>query len=198
MNKSVLIAAAIIGYLYYRFIHDGTVETYSSVSNKVYKVQNTQDRQRKADILAMVHAKLEKIVNALSKDNRYNSQPNVQRLLKHWDRGISIKEIGNMESDAAYVINKQFMSFCLKNNSNTVEYNNLITYVGIHELSHIMSVETGHNNEFKNNFKFLLNYAKNLEWVDPITQLKGPLYIELSKLNTPDSYCGVLISNSMN
>ena len=198
MNLAVLVATAIIGYLYYHFIHDGTVETQSQLDNKVYKVRNTEDRQRKADILAMIRGKLQKIVDTLRNDGRYNTQPNVQRLLKHWNRGVSIKEIGNMENDAAYVINKQFMSFCLKNNTDTIEYNNLITYVGIHELSHIMSIETGHNEEFKNNFKFLLNYAKNLEWVDPKTQTKGPLYIELSKLNTPDSYCGVLISNSMN
>jgi hypothetical protein len=198
MTPLTIVSIVLVGYLYYRFIHDGTVDTYSQLDNKIYKVQNTQDRQRKADILAMIRGKLEKIVSTLAVDSRYNSQTNVMRLLKHWKRGISIKEIGNMENDAAYVINKQFMSFCLKNNNESIEYNNLITYVGIHELAHIMSVETGHNEEFKNNFKFLLNYAKNLEWVDPKTNVAGPLYIELSKLNTPDSYCGVLISNSMN
>ena len=64
-----------------------------------------------------------------------------------------------MESDAAYVINKQYMSFCLKNFCNesecevSLETVNLLTYVGIHELSHIMSNEIGHGDEFKTNFK---------------------------------------------
>ena len=74
---------------------------------------------------------------------------------------------------------------------------NLITYVGIHELSHIMSIEIGHGTEFIQNFEFLLNYAKNLFYFDPLLKRQIPLYIPLNKLNTSDSYCGVSLENSV-
>jgi hypothetical protein len=109
-----------------------------------------------------------------------------------------------MENDAAYVINKQHMSFCLqdspffgKTKGNNIEDTNLITYVGIHELAHIMSDEIGHGPEFIKNFDFLLNYSKSLMYKDPFLNKTIPLYIQLNQLNTSDNYCGVLLSNSI-
>ena len=91
------------------------------------------------------------------------------------------------------------MSFCLPENTNeSLDSINLMTYVGIHELSHIMSNETGHGDEFINNFEFLLNYAKTLEYYDPLTKKITPVYISLDKLNTSDNYCGVKLINSIN
>ena len=75
---------------------------------------------------------------------------------------------------------------------------NLMTYVGIHEISHIMSVEIGHGDEFKENFQFLLNYSKTLMYIDPLTFKEVPLYIQLDKLKTADNYCGVQLVNSIN
>ena len=73
-----------------------------------------------------------------------------------------------------------------------------MTYVGIHELSHIMSNEIGHGNEFISNFEFLLNYAKGINYYDKINNINVPLYIQLNKLNTADNYCGVPLVNSVN
>ena len=104
-----------------------------------------------------------------------------------------------MESDAAYVINKQYMSFCLPDSINeSIDNLNLMTYVGIHELAHIMSSETGHGEEFIQNFQFLLDYSKLLNYYDPILQKEVPVYIQLNKLNTADNYCGVPLINSIN
>jgi hypothetical protein len=104
-----------------------------------------------------------------------------------------------METDAAYVVNKKYMSFCIQ--TRKPEYNiddvNLITYVAIHEMAHIMSEEVGHGPEFVRNFEFLLNYAKKLKYYDNILNTYLPVYIELNKLNTADSYCGVPLKNSL-
>ena len=135
-----------------------------------------------------MNGKLNIIVTSLSGDNYYNNQQNVQRLVYNWNKGVSIKEIGNLETDAAYVINKQYMSFCLDNIENNL---NLLTYVGIHELSHIMSNEIGHGQEFVSNFEFLLNYSKTLRYNG------NPLYIALNQIKTPDNYCGVSLANSI-
>jgi hypothetical protein len=61
-----------------------------------------------------------------------------------------------------------------------------------------MSEEIGHGPEFIKNFEFLLNYAKEIIYYDPLLKKQVPLYIQLNKLNTSDSYCGVSLENSVN
>jgi len=195
----VMIGVTVIGFLFYKYIYDGTTSVFSSIDNKYYNVRRGNDKEARADILAVLYGKFKIIVTSLENDPKHVNQANVQRLIKKWKSGISVKEIGNMESDAAYVINKQNMSFCLQKSKNEIllEELNLITYVAIHELAHIMSVETDHGAEFIMNFEFLLNYAKNLVYYDPFFKKQIPLYIQLNKLNTSNSYCGVRLENSV-
>jgi hypothetical protein len=190
--------------IFKKYIFDGTVEQLSSLDNKVYSVRNGPDKQKKADLLAFLYLKLGILVDTLRNDSRYKSDSAVQRLISNWDKGISVKEIGNLESDAAYVINKQYMSFCLqdspggKSKNTNVEDTNLITYVGIHELAHVMSISIDHGSEFIKNFKFLLDYSSNITYTNPFTKVTEKLYIPLSELKTADNYCGVKIINSIN
>lgn len=194
-----VVSILVIVYIAYKYIYDGTVEVLSSVDNKNYKVRNGKDKQLKADILATLYGKFAIIIDNLKKDSRYYSNVNVQRLLRNWNSGVTIKEVGNMENDAAYVVNKKNMSFCLQKTKNEVvlEELNLITYVGIHELAHIMSEEIGHGPEFVKNFEFLLAYAKGILYYDPLLKRQLPLYISLNELNTSSSYCGVALKNSL-
>ena len=180
------------------YIYDGTEHIRSVIDNKLYKVRSTKGKETKANLLALMNLKLNTIVKSLEK-SEYSKNLNVRRLISNWDRGVSIKEIGKLETDAAYVINKQYMSFCLpEDTSSSIDNLNLMTYVGIHELSHIMSNETGHGNEFVKNFEFLLNYSKGLKYFDSMANDYLPVYIQLDKLNTPDNYCGVPLINSIN
>ena len=184
--------------IFYKYIYDGTDYIKSNIDNKYYRVRSTKGKEEKADLLAIMNTKLNLIVNTLS-NSEHLSNGNIQRLIQNWNKGVSIKEIGKMESDAAYVINKQYMSFCLpENTSKTLDNLNLMTYVGIHELAHIMSNETGHGDEFIQNFEFLLNHAKTLNYYDPIIKKEIPIYIQLNKLNTADNYCGVSLQNYIN
>ena len=192
-------AFLIVGFLFYKFVYDGTESVQSTIDNKVYKVRRGHDKQLRADILAVINGKFAIIVNTLSKDPSFNQKPEVRRLIQNWNSGVTIKEIGNMESDAAYVINKKNMSFCLQKRKDqlVLEDLNLITYVAIHELAHIMSIETGHGSEFIENFEFLLKYSKALIYYDPLLKRQLPVYIQLNQLNTSDSYCGVNLENSV-
>ena len=184
--------------LFYYYIYDGTVLYKSSLDGNEYRVRNRPGKQKKANLLSLVKTKFDIIINSLKNDSAYNSDPEVQRLLNNYSKGISVKEIGNLENDAAYVINKQHMSFCLQEHkSSSLEDTNLLSYVGIHELAHVMSNSIDHSTEFIKNFKFLLNYSKGLTYKDPFTGKTEPVYIELDKLNTDDNYCGVLLTNSI-
>ena len=199
MKKIILVLfTVILSYLFYLYVYDGTEKIKSKLDNKYYNVRSVKGKEEKANLLALINLKLDTIVNSL-KNSEYSSNSNVQRLVANWSKGVSIKEIGKLESDAAYVINKQHMSFCLpENTAKSIDNINLMTYVGIHELAHVMSIESGHGNEFIKNFEFLLNYAKRLNYFDPLTNSYLPVYIQLNKLNTADNYCGVPLINSIN
>jgi hypothetical protein len=204
MLYGVIVVLIIV--LFNRYIYDGTDYTRSRFNDKEYRVRSGPENQRKADLLAFLEYKFDILINALKNDPKYAHNIDVQRLLSNWSRGISIKEIGNLESEAAYVINKQNMSFCLQDlpspgenvKTTSTEDTNLITYVGLHELAHVMSNETGHGSEFIKNFEFILDYCKKLNCINPFTNKEEPLYIQLNKINTADNYCGVPLVNSIN
>jgi len=193
----VYVCVGLAIYTFYIYVYDGTEYVQSTIDKKFYKVRNNKDKQEKADLLAVMYLKLNTLVNNLA-NSSYNVKA-VQRLVLNWNKGVTVKEIGKMETDAAYVINKQFMSFCIpENTSKSLNDLNLMTYVGIHELAHIMSQEIGHGEEFISNFEFLLGSAKQMNYFDPILKQNVPIYIQLNKLNTADNYCGVPLVNSIN
>ncbi len=195
----IFVMLVVLIIVFHKYIYDGTEYFQSNVDGKYYKVQTGKNAQKHANYLGMLYTKMEVIVEYLRKN--YPNQENVKHLLSNWDEGISMKEVGKMESDAAYVINKKNMSFCLQDSGKTDNYisdTNLITYVGIHELAHVMSYGTGHDSEFIANFNFLLGVAKLLKYYDPLSGQTIPLYIQLDKINTSDEYCGVALINSIN
>ena len=200
----VLIVVAVI--LFNKYFYDGTQPFRSTIDNRDYKVRLDKNSQLKANLLAFISLKLNILVKALAGDPKYKNNVAVQRLIYNWNKGISIKEIGYMESDAAYVINKQDMAFCLQDGPNrgdptkTTNFSdtNLITYVAIHELAHIMSDETGHGSEFVNNFGFLLDYSQNITYTNPFTNKTEILYTPFKQVTgTSDNFCGVKLQNSM-
>lgn len=204
-NIVKIVLVILILFLFYKFIYDGTISIKSSLDGNYYKVRNGSNKQLRADYLAFINSKLNTIVQSLKNDPNYINDSAVQRLIKNWESGISIKETGFLESDAAYVINKKYMSFCLQDSpyfgnlkTTSLEDTNLVTYVGIHELAHIMSLSTDHGEEFIKNFNFLLNYAKKLAFTNPFTNTTEPLYIALNSLKTADNFCGVKLENSIN
>ena len=83
------------------------------------------------------------------------------------------------EGDSAYTENKSVITLCLKNPTTGNYYDmNTLMYVAIHELAHMVSETHGHNDEFKANFKSLLQQAARKRIYDP-------------KKEIPNTYCGV-------
>lgn len=194
----ITVIVIFVGYIFYKFFYDGTVLVKSTLDGQYYSVRNSSDKQLRADLLANIKYKFSILITNLNSDSTLKNDTAVQRLINNWNSGISIKEIGNMENDAAYVINKKYMSFCLqKSNKVTLPEINLITYVAIHELAHVMSLEIGHGSEFIQNFEFLLNYAKKINYYDKLLNEEIPLFISLKELDTSNSYCGVKLTNSI-
>ena len=88
----------------------------------------------------------------------------------------------------AYSQNKgEKLAFCLntkKNGGKLIDLNTL-TFVAIHELAHIASKSIGHNEEFWNNFKFLLEEAEIIGVYKPEDYKEDP-----------KNYCGMKITDN--
>ena len=157
----------------------------SNVDGKTYCVRERAKIQLVADLLAKVANKMQKLV-----DHMYATYPdreNVQRLKEKFN----IEKIGEIlptSKHTAYSENKgEKIRFCVteeKDNNKLIDENTL-TFVAIHELSHISSKSIGHNNEFWDNFTFLLKHAVDIGIYQPVDYKKQPR-----------RYCGMKISDN--
>ena len=158
----------------------------STVDGKKYCVRERKNIQRASNLLARTTEKLEYLVENIGQ--RYSKRDNVKRLVENFNPK-TIKETLPTSEYTAYSENKgEKLAFCLnkkkKNNENLIDSNTL-TFVAIHELSHIMTESVGHTEEFWNNFKFLLENAVGLKLYTPVNYKKEP-----------ENYCGMDITDN--
>ena len=95
-------------------------------------------------------------------------------------------------SYTAYSENKgEKVAFCLnkdkEDNDNLIDESTL-TFVAIHELSHVMTKSIGHKSEFWSNFKFLLECAKESGIHNPVDYKKEPQQYCVMKIHDNPYY----------
>ena len=157
----------------------------STVDGNKYCVRNREQLNESADLLAIVTSKCKELVEYVGK--KYPEDKDVKRLVE----GFNPKRISETLPTSeltAYSENKgEKLAFCLSKskNSSTLLDINTLTFVAIHELSHVMTKSVGHKNEFWQNFKFLLENAKAANIYQPVDYKKKP-----------KGYCGMTITDN--
>ena len=150
-----------------------------------YCVRNREKLNEAANLLASVTNKCKQLVNYMKET--HPSDTRVKKLVAGFNPK-SISETLPTSELTAYSENKgEKIAFCLnkkKNGTKLIDINTL-TFVAIHELSHIMTKSIGHKQEFWQNFKFLLQQAK-----------AAGLYTPVDYEKKPESYCGMTITDS--
>lgn len=159
----------------------------SGVDGNKYCVRDRKRLQEAADLLATVTEKCKKLVEYVNK--KYTDNDVVDRLYKGFNPK-KIMEILPTSKYTAYSENKgEKIAFCLNKEKNKDENDlideNTLTFVAIHELSHIATKSIGHKDEFWSNFKFLLEEAK-----------EAGLHTPQDYKNEPKEYCGMKIKDS--
>jgi hypothetical protein len=150
-----------------------------------YCVREREKLELAADLLASVTGKCKQMV-AYMKETHPND-PRVIRLVE----GFNPKKISETLPTSeltAYSENKgEKLAFCLntKKDGNKLIDINTLTFVALHELSHIMTETIGHKQEFWQNFKFLLTNAKEANIYQPVDYKKNP-----------KEYCGMTINDN--
>jgi len=150
-----------------------------------YCVREREKLELAADLLATVTQKCKKMVKYMKE--KHPDDPRTVRLVE----GFNPKKISETLPTSeltAYSENKgEKIAFCLnttKEGNKLIDINTL-TFVALHELSHIMTESIGHKQEFWQNFKFLLGNAK-----------EANIYQPVDYKNNPKQYCGMTINDN--
>jgi hypothetical protein len=165
--------------------HYGEVEyVKSQIDNRYYLVRKLPDMQYAADFLADVNRDLVKLVRHTMA--KHPDREGVEQMWKNYNPD-AISE-GSIESGyTSYSVNKgEKLILCIRQQDKSFVKKNVIMYVAIHELSHIMTSEVGHTDMFWINFKFLLEEAMNIG-----------LYFKDNYGKKPEEYCGIKITSSV-
>lgn len=150
-----------------------------------YCVRERSKLNLAADLLASVAEKCKNMVQYMKE--KHPTDERVKRLVEGFNPTTICETLPTSEL-TAYSENKgEKLAFCLnkkKDEDKLIDINTL-TFVALHELSHIMTSSVGHKQEFWQNFKFLLENAKAANIYQPVDYKKAP-----------QDYCGMKLTDN--
>jgi WLM domain len=150
-----------------------------------YCVREREKLELAANLLADVTEKMKDMVSYM-KEKHPDDQRTI-RLVKGFNPKRISETLPTSELTAFSENKGEKIAFCLnttKNGNKLIDINTL-TFVALHELSHIMTESIGHKQEFWSNFKYLLENAKEAGIYNPIDYKKYP-----------QEYCGMKINDN--
>ncbi len=172
-------------YLYIDTKNSNLIYERAELDENMYLVRNVEDKAKAANLLAAIRQKLERVIHYLVQ--KYPDKDNVARLkIKFRPENIEESEAGSKYT--SYSVNKgEKIVFCIrsKDKEARLEDENLLVFVALHELGHVMTLSTGHTDEFWDNFRFLLKEA-----------IKIGVYKRQDFKKNPQKYCGTKITDS--
>jgi len=166
-----------------------TVSVQSKVDGKMYQVRDLPDKQQAADLLARVRQRMDTLQRYLVAT--YPDKPQVKQLARNFKADPSRLIEATPDADhTSYSVNKgESVHLCLRQREPSKEESlvneNVMTFVALHEMSHMITSTIGHGPDFWNNFGWLLKIAEE----------KG-LYKHQNFSAHPVSYCGVKITDA--
>jgi hypothetical protein len=159
----------------------------STVDGQTYTVRDMPDKQNAADTMAKVRIKMNKLKVHL--ESSAPDKPQVKQLTRNFEANPNrFKEATPEAEHTSYSVNKgEEVHFCLRQRENGDESlvsEDIITFVAIHEMGHMITKSIGHEPEFWNNFAWLLQEAE-----------KVGIYSHRDFRAHPVSYCGIKITD---
>jgi predicted metal-dependent hydrolase len=203
----LIVIVGIILVCYTNIEHLTNEVTYvkSTIDGQDYLVRNAPNKEEAANILSRTKTALLNLTEHMNKkyvegddykeesDNDKGSNDKlsireaVKRLVKKFNPN-NISESGASNKYTSYSVNKgEKIIFCLRQKDENQSFvdENVIRFVAIHELAHIMTLSVGHEPEFWNNFRVLLQEALALG-----------IYKKEDYSKSPKPYCGITVSDS--
>ena len=181
----VILIIGVCGYLYFEKSDFQLKCVVSTVDGNKYCVRESAKVKESVDMLARVTEKCKKLVKYVG--DKFPDQDNVKRLVEGFNPQKVMETLPTSEF-TAYSENKgEKLAFCLntEKGGSTMIDEHTLTFVAIHELSHISTKSIGHKSEFWENFKFLLEQAK-----------AAGLHTPKDYKKEPQKYCGMTIRDN--
>jgi len=176
-----------MNYLGLRSSDYPTVKVTSSVDGQSYSVRDLPDKQEAADIMARVRIKMKKLKVHL--ESTFPDKPQVIQLSQNFDASASRLYEATPEAEfTSYSVNKgEEVHFCLREReggNESLVHEDIVTFVAIHEMGHVITKSIGHGPDFWNNFAWLLQEAESVG-----------IYKHRDFRAHPVSYCGMKITD---
>lgn len=176
----------VIILFYVQFQNNEVEYVVSDLDGRRYLVKNFANKKKAANMLARLNKKMLKLIDIMHKT--FPKDKDVNRLKSNYNPN-HISEGTDKSNYTSYSVNKgEQIVFCLRSrdgNETLVPFNVLL-YVAIHELSHLMTKEIGHPAIFWDNFKRLLQVA-----------IDNGIYTKTDYAKDPVEYCGLTIKSSV-
>jgi hypothetical protein len=158
----------------------------SSVDGNKYCVREREKVQEAADMLAKITVKCKALVDFTNE--HHGDKENVKRLVSGYNPQRVMETLPTSEFTAFSENKGEKLAFCLNKQregvSNMIDEHTLM-FVAIHELAHVATKSIGHKTEFWDNFKFLLENAK-----------EAGIHVPTDYKTTPAEYCGMNIKDN--
>ena len=150
-----------------------------------YCVREREKLELAANLLAKVTQKMKDTVEYVKQ--KHPEDPRTIRLVEGFDPKTISETLPTSEL-TAYSENKgEKIAFCLnttKEGNRLIDINTL-TFVALHELSHVATESVGHTQEFWQNFKWVLQNA-----------IEAGIYNPVDYKKQPQEYCGMKINDN--
>ena len=139
------------------------VSVKSNIDGQTYRVRDMKDKQQAADLLAKVRARMRKL--SIHLQSTYPDKPQVKRLLQRFEANPDrLLESTPDAEHTSYSVNKgEKVHLCLRQRQGgdeTLVNENVMMFVSLHEMAHMITDSIGHEPEFWNNFGWLLKEAE--------------------------------------
>lgn len=163
------------------------VAVRSTVDGHTYRVRDMPDKQKAADIMAHVRLKMNKLKIHL--EATFPDKPQVKQLSRNFEAQADRFTEATPDAEfTSYSVNKgESVFFCLRQREGGDEslvQEDIITFVAIHEMGHMITKTIGHGPDFWNNFAWLLQEAERIG-----------IYKHRDFRAHPVSYCGMKITD---
>ena len=205
MKETLIISFLVIFIYIFLIINKNNLVLIESNTGSKMLVHNDKTKEESAELLSKLIDNMYKLkkhlfdnIESLSKRYQNNSfktsdiKESIVMLNENFTESkTSIYENPPTSEYTSYSVNKgEELAFCLKSknpkNPNKLHDLNLLTYVALHELSHIGCREIGHTQLFKDIFYM---YTKEAIEID--------IYEKINYDDNPVEYCGMILSSSI-
>jgi hypothetical protein len=122
-------------------------------------------------------------------ESKFPDKPQVQQLTRNFDaEAHRLGEATPEDEFTSFSVNKgESIHFCLRQregSNESIVNENIITFVAIHEMGHVITATIGHGPDFWNNFAWLLQESEHIG-----------IYKKENFSAHPVSYCGMKITD---